>query len=120
MAKTKARKSSKTKKQKVKQRKAKASGRVTPVDKYWSPDDLHTYFDRDENVESLLCDACTARWERGEEVTMGEPTDELIAALMERWMVSEEGYAHMCQGHDHLVCEHILVRLWITSLGAAA
>lgn len=87
--------------------------------RYKSPDDLHTFFVEEENTEYLLCDACTAdAWEGDDdgEVALIRPSAELTAASMSRWMVSEEGYAHACQGHDHLMCKHVHLRLWIGAI----
>ncbi|MGI9121200.1 MAG: hypothetical protein ACR2G7_13965 [Acidimicrobiales bacterium] len=109
MRKSKSKKRSKAKKSQVKRE---APARY--VD-FTSPNDLHLYFNEEENTEYLLCDECTEIWEHGddqllEELHCGRVTEEFVARALAATLTSQEVYAHACKGHDHVMCEHVLLR----------
>lgn len=91
--------------------------------KYRSDDDLHVLFFEDDNLEILLCDQCMQDGSEGDadgSMTFRRTTPEMDAWARARAMISEEGAQHMCQGHDHALCEHIYRRHPSLSIGAAS
>ena len=91
--------------------------------KYRSEDDLHVLFIEGDNLEILLCDQCMQDCYEGDadgSMTFKRMTPEMDALARAAGRVSEEGAQHMCQGHDHALCDHIYWRTSFLHIGAAS